>query len=836
MQRISSTIPKNQELPIGLDYFALRAEGVSLLQALSGNVWTDYNDHDPGVTILEALCYALTDLGNRARQPVPDLLARPPGTAPRPDSTLVPAPEAFANHPVTVNDYRSIVLGDAELRQDVRNVWIKPRRKNPGEYTVRVGLYHNADTLRQTGPDPGPEPAPVPNAKHAALAHQIIGTLNRHRSLGEQFAKVIFLEPYPVAIGGRLEMQGTKLPEDVLAEVMWRVYTIFQPTVARYELAGWASRPGHSEEILAGPLLAHELLLERDFAAQPRQLGAAQLHAELSTLPSLRGVEGLSLYEPDQTQPSGLVRVGNNQELLLDVEASLRHLSVSFKGVLVNVNRARARHKFEQRRAEQQRALRRPLSTSAAPPAEAGSYLDLGRYDSIQHGFPLVYGLGPDGLPANATLNQRAHTWQLKGYLLFFEQLMANFCAQLSNAEALLSGQPLMHEEQLFAQRPVDIPALDYLLDEPGRPRAPLRPEERPDERPDYSAAPDPTADYNHSYLHRLAEDPSALRRRRDVLLTHLLARFGYVIAPFHPAPSDPDGIPSYSLQVRERLLRHLNTVIYYRGAARVAFEALPYAEASPYEVSGLELFLYLLTGIRYFGLVAQREQLAMLEQEVWLSPSAAAPTARLVVHGTGLDFATFLAVQQSLLADPGLGQATAAGRLSLMGENDQPTGLELELRTAQPTTGNSAPQQMLHYLARLDERLSRFILIDHCALKPAAPAPKSDKQGPYSPYEFQISICLAAFTNSFQPRPGARPNTPSQYQEYVQNLILTHAPAHLLVHIIWLDFEPMKDLEGRYEGFVAAGGLRLGDASRPPALLQEKQQSLLEFLQPYFG
>ncbi|GAA4055267.1 hypothetical protein GCM10022409_48020 [Hymenobacter glaciei] len=822
MQCISSTISKNQELPIGLDYFRLRAEGVSLLQALSGNVWTDYNEHDPGVTILEALCYAITDLSNRARQPIPDLLARPPGTAPRAVAPLVPAPEAFANHPVTANDYRKIVLGDAQLRQAVRNVWIKPRRKNPGEYTVRVGLYYEANT-------------PSPAVNRPALAGQVLSLLNQHRSLGEQFGKVVFLEPYLVGIGGRLEMQGTQLPEDVLTEALWRVYTILQPTVARHDQASWPNLPGHPEEILAGPLLEHELLLERDFAAQPRQMGAAQLHAELSTLPSLRGVDGLSLYEPGQDRPSVLIQVGKDQELLLDVEASLQRLCVSFKGVLVNVNPARVRHKFEQRRAEQQRALRRPLPTAAPAPAEPRPFLNLGHYDSIQHSFPAVYRLGPDGLPAAAPPNQRAQTWQLKGYLLFFEQLMANFCAQLSNAEALLSGQPVLHEEQLFAQRPVDVPSLDYLLDEPGRPRAPQAPDDRTPDLPGYSAVPDTTPDFNHSYLHKLAEDPSALRRRRDALLTHLLARFAYVIAPFHPAPSDPDGIPAHSLQVRENLLRHLNTVISHRGAARVAFDLLPRTDASPYDVSGLELFLYLLTGIRYFELAARHKLLTMLEKEVWLDQSAAGPTARLVVHGAELDFPTFLAVQQSLLADPSLGKSTESGRLSLADENGHPTGLELELLTAQPTPGNSAPQQVMRYLARLDEYLNRFILLDHCTLQSATPAPAADKDESYSPYEFQISVCLAAFTSAFQPRPGAPANTPSEYQEYVQNLILTHAPAHLLVHIIWLDFEEMKDLEGRYEGFVAAGGLRLGDASRNPTQLLEKQQNLLEFLRPHF-
>lgn len=833
MRLTSSTISKDQELPIGLDYFGLRAEGVSLLQALSGNVWTDYNDHDPGVTILEALCYALTDLGNRARQPMPDLLDRPDGPGPRADSPLVPAPMAFANQPVTVNDYRKIVLGDAQLRLDVRNVWITPQSKKPGEYTVRVGLHYDARTLHPDNPDHAPATSRygtlAPPVNRPALADRIRWTLNQHRNLGEQFTKVIFLKPCLVAIGGQLEMQGVNPPEDVLAEVLWRVYTLFQPTVARHALADWRSLPGQAEEILAGPPLAHELLLECDLAARPRQLGAAQVHTELSTVPNLRSVDGLSLYEIGQSRPSALVRVASSQELLLDLERSLLHLTVNVKGVRANVNTARARHKFEQRRAEQQRALRRPLTTSALPPKVPRPNLNLGHYDSIQHSFPPVYGVGPDGLPTGATPNQRAHTWQMKGYLLFFEQLMANFCTQLSSAEALLSGQSMLHRQQLLAQRPVDIPDLNYLLDEPGRPGISLPPQDRA------SAAPDSIPDFNHSYLHKLAEDPSVLRRRRDVLLTHLLARFGYVIAPFHPGPSDPDGTPAFSLKVRKELLRHLNTVISHRGAARVAFKLLPSTDSSPYHVSGLELFLYLVTGIRYFELAARHQRLAVLEKEVWLDQHAAAESqTQLVVHGTELDFPAFLALQQNLLTSPNLAKSEKAGRVSMTDKNGASTAIELELLIAQPPLVNSAPQQVLHYLIGLDERLNRFILIDHCTLKPTLPAFPADEKKPYSPYEFQISICLAAFTSVFQSGPGARPNVPSEYQEYVQNLILTHAPAHLLVHIIWLDFESMKDLEGCYEGFVAAGGLEVGDASRNPTQLLEKQQRLLAFLQPY--
>ena len=45
------------------DYDFLRNEGIEYIKQMAGNVWTDHNLHDPGITFLEVLCYAITDLG-----------------------------------------------------------------------------------------------------------------------------------------------------------------------------------------------------------------------------------------------------------------------------------------------------------------------------------------------------------------------------------------------------------------------------------------------------------------------------------------------------------------------------------------------------------------------------------------------------------------------------------------------------------------------------------------------------------------------------------------------------------------------------------------------------
>ena len=67
-------IEKKTKTASPLDFDNLRARGIELTQQNSGDAWTDYNLHDPGVTILEALCYALSDLAYRTNFPLEDIL------------------------------------------------------------------------------------------------------------------------------------------------------------------------------------------------------------------------------------------------------------------------------------------------------------------------------------------------------------------------------------------------------------------------------------------------------------------------------------------------------------------------------------------------------------------------------------------------------------------------------------------------------------------------------------------------------------------------------------------------------------------------------------------
>jgi hypothetical protein len=100
------------------DYYRLRREGIGYIEQMGSALWTDYNTHDPGITILEGLCYIITDLAYRSGWDIKDLLAPPTGSPA--GQAFFTAREILTVNPVTPDDFRRLLIGvDA-----VRNAWV----------------------------------------------------------------------------------------------------------------------------------------------------------------------------------------------------------------------------------------------------------------------------------------------------------------------------------------------------------------------------------------------------------------------------------------------------------------------------------------------------------------------------------------------------------------------------------------------------------------------------------------------------------------------------------------------------------------------------------------
>ena len=109
------------------DFYELRREGVGYIERMGHDHWTDYNTHDPGITVLEALSYAITELTYRAAFPIADILrsgATSTSSAnPYPDQPFFTARSILTVNPTTPDDFRRLLI-DLDT---VRNAWLRCR-------------------------------------------------------------------------------------------------------------------------------------------------------------------------------------------------------------------------------------------------------------------------------------------------------------------------------------------------------------------------------------------------------------------------------------------------------------------------------------------------------------------------------------------------------------------------------------------------------------------------------------------------------------------------------------------------------------------------------------
>lgn len=131
----SITISKAKPANPAMDFELLRKEAIAYIQRISGNIWTDYNAHDPGITILEVLCYAITDLSYRANKPIQDLLALESGSL---AGQFFKASLILPGKALTLADYRKLLMDveviweELEIKKfaGVKNAWFTLRESN----------------------------------------------------------------------------------------------------------------------------------------------------------------------------------------------------------------------------------------------------------------------------------------------------------------------------------------------------------------------------------------------------------------------------------------------------------------------------------------------------------------------------------------------------------------------------------------------------------------------------------------------------------------------------------------------------------------------------------
>ena len=146
------------------DFYRLRREGIGFIEQMGSREWTDYNVHDPGITILEAL--VLRDhrsrlshrLGHQGH-PVARRLPRPIRRSPIRNQAFFTAREILTVNPTTSDDFRRLLIDLAERSQrlgDLQGVRVRRQLFRLVRQTGRVDAG-----LRRRRPNVTPAPQEV---------------------------------------------------------------------------------------------------------------------------------------------------------------------------------------------------------------------------------------------------------------------------------------------------------------------------------------------------------------------------------------------------------------------------------------------------------------------------------------------------------------------------------------------------------------------------------------------------------------------------------------------------------------------------------------------------
>lgn len=384
---MNPSIPRHTQQDSPDSFKQLYRQGLAYLQQLSGQIWTDYNLHDPGVTILEQVCYALTDLVYRSDFTVADYLAQSDGQILYNKQGLALADDILRSRPQQATDFEAYLL---KTIPELEAVWVTSQRSSPYQGINQIACRLNQFNRQRCLGEPGWGDQIIERIKTSY--HQV-------RPLGNDLAKVHIVGETGVELHAEIEITAQADPSQLCAEIY-------------AQTARWITR----------------------------QAPAATLNGLSEILLAIPGVLAINhwqlvSYEQEHSRRESLDHLPEHAWLIFPLSASDMQLQLRQHEHPVSADYTEVQFYFQHHPYHDAPSLNPPVERAITP---VGHAYNLSQYESIQTSFPRNYRLR--GEPSrNDNRAQRSMRHQLRSYLLLFDQLMANFCGDLAGIRTLYS-------------------------------------------------------------------------------------------------------------------------------------------------------------------------------------------------------------------------------------------------------------------------------------------------------------------------------------------------------------------------------------------------------------
>lgn len=800
-------IPRRRPDPLGLDFAGLKTAALEALQAMCGETWTDYNLHDPGITVLEQLCYALTEVKYRAEFDIADYLAGADGAIDFERLALYRPKDVLPSQAVTLADYRKLIV---DRVPEIDNVWLCA--ENAADAPT-AGLYRVFVRPRET-----PAAAAASDAVGERVLRRVREIYAANRNLGEDLREVRIVARRKVVLRGRIEIEGDRQPVEILARVYGRCARLIARGVEFLPFEDMLARGAPLERIFDGPPTAHGLLDEGRAGAA--RLSLVDLFGIIGHIEGVRHVEHLAL-EDERGGRIDSLRLDD----FLDAVPYLAHperdeeigVRLFKSGRPHPVGAIALRAELDRQHAEYRPARRDAAELDRLSDLPTGTPRRFGEYFSIQHHFPQVYGIGAYGLPLSASPRRRAQAKQLKAYLLFFEQILANDMENLRQAGRLFSLDPDL-DRSAFSQ-PLDdasVPDVEALYAMPRRQRG-ERVAAVLAKHDDFADRRNRVLDYllglhGESFSQRSlrhfdhyltdGDADAELIRNKLALLESLVELSRDRAGAFnYRAPADGDGNRAtlerkvgILLAMRDERGVTPSGVLRERGLRLVEDAAMPW-RAVDVAAAGT------LGGLSSEPPTTLVVDEAMLFREVECLRQGMLSIAML--HG-GID------LERYRLAP------TAAGFDVLLGVAE---GEPWRRLATQPTrvAAVALARGLRDLLVQLNARSERMQLVEHILLRPRG-VESFAMEVPADFHAFRMSAVFPAWTARC---------AEEKFRNLAEETVLLNCPAHLHADVLWLDFDAMREFEDLHAAWLAA--LRLAESAVDE--LDAASQRLIGFL-----
>ena len=467
----------NANLPGPLDYEQLKEYGLAYIRSIANKQWTDFNLHDPGVTIFEALCFALTDLAFRSRFSMADLLTPKGENHPRLGGTLFPAHGILSHEPITVNDYRKLIL---ESVPGIRNVWIEPYHfeiSTPklfslsgsdkltvnGLYKISLELENEYYSIKNNlqvkeqvkeiieESDDKEKYSELFNSDHPnypAFFEQFVKDfMLKHRNLCEDVYEVKVLTPIPIGLFIEIETKQDADYRQIVTEMYRAINAHVSPSVAFHTLPELIKKGKKPEEIYQG-LLPRYGFIDLDELEQFNKKKTLYTSDVLNLLMKIKGIKSIKRihFTVNEEDKDKVIFNNHNTSITLKDKDCVFSLSpFSWANPDDNGNALHNIHFECEGYSIRPKLIAEPsfldnryakyLDISKEYPLPQGKNRDTGTYYSFQHLFPKAYRMGLESIPDSANNLRKAERMQLKAYLTFFDQFLSDYLAQLSAME-----------------------------------------------------------------------------------------------------------------------------------------------------------------------------------------------------------------------------------------------------------------------------------------------------------------------------------------------------------------------------------------------------------------